>query len=191
MSHRQEYFDQLYETSEDPWNYHDSDYERAKYDATLQALPRPHYTSGIEVGCSVGILSGKLAPLCKDFLAVDLSEQAIKLARDNNPDLPAYIFQRCVIPLQWPSKPYDLIVLSEILYYLKPDELQELAQHIARDCMAHGHCLIVYWHGKTDTQFSGEAAATYFKEALKNFCEWQQIALHSTAQYTIVLWEKI
>ena len=35
------YFDAIYERDADPWRFRTSAYERAKYDATLAALPEP------------------------------------------------------------------------------------------------------------------------------------------------------
>ena len=35
-----EYFDHVYQANRDPWNFETSPYERAKYAATLAALPR-------------------------------------------------------------------------------------------------------------------------------------------------------
>ena len=37
------YFEAIYARDPDPWRFADSAYERAKYDATLAALPRPRY----------------------------------------------------------------------------------------------------------------------------------------------------
>ncbi len=47
------YFDERYAKNLDPWDFETSDYERAKYVATLDALPRARYSSALEVGCSI------------------------------------------------------------------------------------------------------------------------------------------
>ena len=51
-----EYFDALYASDPDPWNFAASPYERAKYALTLNAMPKPRYRSALEVGCSIGVL---------------------------------------------------------------------------------------------------------------------------------------
>jgi hypothetical protein len=47
------FFDAAYAWGPDPWNLA-SDYEREKYAITLKALPKQHYESALEVGCSIG-----------------------------------------------------------------------------------------------------------------------------------------
>jgi hypothetical protein len=51
------YFDALYARDPDPWRFATSDYERAKYRATLAALPGPLLGAALEVGCSIGVLT--------------------------------------------------------------------------------------------------------------------------------------
>ncbi len=56
-----EYFDDLYQKNEDPWDFETSAYERDKYAATLAALPNAHYQNAFEIGCSIGVLTQQLA----------------------------------------------------------------------------------------------------------------------------------
>jgi len=58
------YFDALYAASPDPWAFETSAYERAKYAATLDALPARRYRRALEVGCSIGVLTRQLADRC-------------------------------------------------------------------------------------------------------------------------------
>ena len=53
-----EYFDRMYAESDDPWRFETSEYERRKYAATLAALPRARYENALEIGCSIGVLTG-------------------------------------------------------------------------------------------------------------------------------------
>jgi hypothetical protein len=75
MSRRQSsiparYFDDLYAGERDPWEFETSAYEQAKYDATLAALPRPRYRRGLEIGCSIGVLTARLAGRCGSLVAI-------------------------------------------------------------------------------------------------------------------------
>jgi hypothetical protein len=54
-------FEALYHGNPDPWNFVGSAYERARYAATLAALPKSSYTSAFEPGCSIGELTARLA----------------------------------------------------------------------------------------------------------------------------------
>jgi hypothetical protein len=48
-----DYFDALYTSDADPWRFASSEYESAKYQATLHALPKARYDCALEVGCSI------------------------------------------------------------------------------------------------------------------------------------------
>ena len=60
-----DYFCDLYARDADPWKFASSDYERHKYEATLNALPMDRYVRGLEVGCSIGVFTSMLAPRCE------------------------------------------------------------------------------------------------------------------------------
>ena len=49
------YFEALYRESADPWHFETSDYERAKYSATLDACGPWRRGRILEVGCSIGV----------------------------------------------------------------------------------------------------------------------------------------
>ena len=57
------YFDRKYAFDPDPWGFATSAYEADKYRATLAALPRARYRRALEVGCSIGVLTERLAEL--------------------------------------------------------------------------------------------------------------------------------
>src|ERR1700674_5851731 len=59
-----DYFERLYAIEADPWRFASSNYERAKYKATLDTLKDDRYEAVFEVGCSIGILTRMLAPNC-------------------------------------------------------------------------------------------------------------------------------
>ena len=73
---RPEFFERLYAAEPDPWGFETSAYERAKYDATIAALPPGPISTALEVGCSIGVLTERLARRCDRLLAVDVSEAA-------------------------------------------------------------------------------------------------------------------
>lgn len=50
-----EYFEKVYAANDDPWDFQTSEYETAKYEATLTALPREKYKNAFEIGCSSAV----------------------------------------------------------------------------------------------------------------------------------------
>src|SRR5579885_669714 len=105
-----QYFDELYDQRADPWNLASSAYEAEKYDATLRALPRPVYESAVELGCSIGVLTAKLAHRCKGLLAVDLAEAAVESAKRRCSNLSQVSFEVMSIPEVYPNGSFDLTV---------------------------------------------------------------------------------
>lgn len=140
-----DYFGSLYQASPDPWGFEDRWYEERKRAVTLAALPEPRYLSAFEPGCSIGMLTLSLAQRCDSLLASDLSPVALREAADrlrgwNN----VYLEQQC-LPRDWPPGKFDLVVLSEILYYLSPTDLDDMIAKASCSIMGGGTLLSVHW----------------------------------------------
>lgn len=139
------YFDDVYRANDDPWAFATSPYERAKYDATMAALPNPRYASAFEIGCSIGVLSEMLAHRCDRLLSVDASELPLKKARQRLAPYPNVTVSQLSIPDQFPTDRFALIVLSEVGYYLTVKDLQRARQQILDQLEPGGHLLLVHW----------------------------------------------
>jgi SAM-dependent methyltransferase len=139
------YFDDMYDVHRDPWNFETSPYEAGKYERTLAALPRDRYTSALEVGCSIGVLTARLAPRCERLLSLDLSERALERARARCADLPQVQFERRQLPGEFPPGRFDLMVLSEMLYYLSPADLQLMLIWCVEALLPGGQLIAVHW----------------------------------------------
>jgi trans-aconitate methyltransferase len=166
MSERAAVFDALYLGNPDPWAFRSSAYESAKYSATLAALPRDHYRIGIEIGCSIGELTSRLAPRCDFMLGVDVSAVAIAEAKRHHGERQDIAFIVAEVPAFWPGIRADLIVLSELLYFLDAAEIRQLAEQVAEHWIDGGDCLLVNYLGPTDTAVDGDNASDRFIEAL-------------------------
>jgi SAM-dependent methyltransferase len=158
------YFEALYARDPDPWCFADSTYEREKYAATLAALPRPRYARALEVGCSIGVLTRELAPRCAALLAVDAARAPLEAARARCAGLPQVTFFRMQVPGEWPEEaaPCDLILLSEVVYYLDAMDVARLAARIGAGLAPGGDVLLVHWTGETDYPLSGDEATERF-----------------------------
>src|SRR5919202_1295945 len=97
------YFEEIYARDPDPWNFTTSAYERAKYEATMTALPKPRYARGFEVGCSIGVLTRMLAARCDELLSVDAAETPLQEARKRCADLAEVRFARMRLPDEAPD----------------------------------------------------------------------------------------
>lgn len=139
------YFNDVYSHNDDPWNFETSEYERNKYQATVQALPRASYQHGFEIGCSIGVLTELLAKKCQSLLSIDTAEKPLVRARQRLAEKPHVTLQKMEVPDQFPEQKFDLVVMSEVGYYLAMADLTRLAQKIIGHLDNGGHLLLVHW----------------------------------------------
>ncbi|MFE1600303.1 SAM-dependent methyltransferase [Methylobacterium sp. ID0610] len=164
-----DYFDARYAVDPDPWRFATSSYERAKYAATLAALTRERYVAALEVGCSIGVLTHALAPRCEALLALDVAEAALAQARARCADRPQVRFARRRIPGAWPPESFDLVLLSEVVYYLDAADVAHLAARLRASLRPGGDVVLVHWTGETDYPLSGDEAAETLIAAAQDF----------------------
>lgn len=139
------YFEDLYRQNPDPWDFATSDYEAQKYQATINALPKPRYRNALEVGGSIGVLTALLAQRCDSLLSIDVSEIAQQQAIARCQDLPQVRFKIAQVPQDYPDETFDLTLLSEVGYYLSWDDLKTTQQLIIEHLQVGGHLLLVHW----------------------------------------------
>ena len=156
------FFDALYAANPDPWDFRASLYERAKYTATVAALADRRYRAALEVGCSIGELSARLATLCDSFLGLDVAEQPLQAARARCITLPSVRFECRALPADWPDGRFDLIVLSEILYFLTDADIRQIATLTHASLVPGGRVILVNWLGAEETPQPGDIAAEAF-----------------------------
>ncbi len=126
-----EYFQRMYARSDDPWQLATRWYEQRKYAITMSLLSRPRYRHAFEPGCSVGTLTTHLAQRCDHVTAIDLAQSALDTAAARVTS--GVTFSRGSLDDTWPDGPFDLLVLSEVGYYLAADSLKRvLLQEIPR-----------------------------------------------------------
>lgn len=140
-----DYFRGQYAASPDPYGLADRWYEARKYALSLALLPRERYGSAFEPGCSIGVLTARLAPRCERLLSCDAVADAVASARSRTAALPGVRVERRTLPEDWPPGAFDLIVFSEFLYYFGDDDLDLTLGHAVRALRPGGHLLAVHW----------------------------------------------
>jgi SAM-dependent methyltransferase len=139
------YFDALFAQSDDPWRFKTSWYEERKRAITLACLPARRYAAAFEPGCANGELSAALAPRCDRLLVADGSAQAVALARARLAPWPHAEARQAWLPDGWPSETFDLVVLSEVAYYLSLVQLAELVEKVRASLRPGGTVLACHW----------------------------------------------
>ncbi len=162
------YFEELYAANPDPWNFASSDYEKTKYAATIAALEDRNFHNVFEIGCSIGILTKLLSARCRSLLAIDLVETALADARKYCAGLPHVRFENFSVPYVWPSdRSFDLIICSEVLYFLSPRDIARVAHLATGSILPGGWILLVNFTGPIDEPCSGDDAAKIFIDACR------------------------
>ena len=110
------FFDELWERG-DFWELDSSGYERERLRRLLAAIADRRYPRALEIGCGAGDFTRLLAPYVEHVLALDVSDAALRRPgpRPGN----AVFRQANVMEADVGEEgPWDLVVLSETIYYL-------------------------------------------------------------------------
>ena len=160
MSLPADYFAQMYAGSPDPWGFRSRWYEQRKRAVTLAALQQPRYRRGFEPGCSIGVLTADLAQRCDSLVASDVDATALRAAREAVSALSGMAGVELVslsVPEQWPAGTFDLVVVSELAYYLSPAALDLLVARIVTSLEPGGTLLACHWrHPVADYPATGD-----------------------------------
>jgi SAM-dependent methyltransferase len=140
-----DYFTGLYDKSDDPWLLRDRWYERRKRALTLAALPDERYANAYEPGCANGEMAAELATRCDALFATDLNDDAVALARQRVQHLAHVSVERRATPDEWPRGEFDLIVVSEIAYYLSGTQLAALIKRLRESLEPGGTVIACHW----------------------------------------------
>lgn len=179
-----EYFEQMYEDSADPWSLSERIYERRKYDLTVASLPRQHYRRAFEPGCSIGMLTAKLATRCDDLIAIDSIAAPLAEAGRRAPDA---TFRVGTMPTDWPEGTFDLIVISELLYYLSAADRKATLDRAIESLELGGHLVAVHWrHNFEVATCNGD---TVHEELLAR-PQWQPVVQHLERDFRLEVVER-
>jgi LmbE family N-acetylglucosaminyl deacetylase len=137
-------FAALYAADGDPWDTAGSPYEQRKREIVLACLPRPRYRHAAEPGCGTGELTRRLTARCAAVTASDFVPAAVAATRAAAPR--ATVVQ-AALPAGLPDG-VDLVVASEVLYYLAPDALESTTDRIATVLEPGGDLVLVHWRGR-------------------------------------------
>lgn len=154
----------MYERSNDPWGFEDRWYEQRKFAITLAALPDRHYRRALEAGCANGALTELLASRCDELFAFDFFDAAIRrtVARMREQRHVRVVNAR--YPAYWPHGTGDLVVWSEVAYYLSDVSAEQAVAGLDRWLEPGGTLVAVHYTGETDYPRPGHAIGPWLDE---------------------------
>ena len=144
------YFDAFYDGKEDPWGFESRWYEIRKRALTIASLPRPLFSSGLELGCSIGVLTAELAGRCARLVATDIAERPLAAARARLAEQSHVSVLRADASVDVPRGPFDLVVLSEVAYYWSAEDLQRVLERIDAALSNDGVLVACHWRHPVD-----------------------------------------
>jgi LmbE family N-acetylglucosaminyl deacetylase len=142
--------EEVHRDAQDPWGVDSRWYEHRKRDLLLASLPRPRFERVLEVGCSTGALTAALSTRADHVLAVDSSETALAAARRRLEGTPGVDVARLDVPAEWPDEEFDLVVVSEVGYFLSPAALERLVTRVAGSLTPDGVVVLCHWRHRVE-----------------------------------------
>ncbi len=140
-------FDLNYFLRRDPWKYNTSGLEQGKYRDILSLVPADT-GAALEVGCAEGVFTQMLSKQVTSLLGIDSSPVALGRARKA---CPTADFQQMDISRQSPESEYDLIVASEILYYMgDSDQISRVGRRMLEWLKPDGYLLLCHMRSQSD-----------------------------------------
>ena len=147
----QEIFETVYRENEDPWQSASERYRYQgwKYDRIVACLPSGRrFRSALDLGCGLGLLSSRLAPLIDQVEGMDIAQAAVDRATATFADRTNLTFQQGNV-LDLPHSldgRFDLVVIADTLYYLPSpitaEVLAAVAQRVSELLTPGGVCLL-------------------------------------------------
>ncbi len=180
-------FEQLHAQHADPWHYRTRWYEQRKRALTLSMLTRERYRRVFEPGCSIGVLSAELATRCDALWIQDVSDSAVTRAREALKDQAHVSITRGAIPEQWPEGRFDLIVISEMGYYVSREALDTLCERIDASLSDDGEVLACHWRHPID---GSDLDARSVHEILGRRLGWFAHGHYEDSDTLIDLWQR-
>ena len=180
------YFERVYANDLDPWGFQTRWYEARKYALTLAALPRARYARAFEPGCAVGVLTEMLASRCDRLVATEPMPAVARAAAVRVAEMPHVDVRELAIPDAWPEGRFDLVVLSEVVYYLTRDGVADLLTHLDAALEPDGHVVAVHWTGATDYPLTGREAHAL----LDAHPAWTRRAFYTEPEFVLATYER-
>src|SRR3954453_9996898 len=153
---RRRSLERFYAGGHDPFGFDSNPYEAAKFDNLLGVIGAGPFEHALEVGCSIGSFTERLAPRCGELLATDISQVAVERAQRRLAEHPNVRVERRTLPRELPEGPFDLIVCSDVLYYLPARRLRRTLGLLAARLAPRGSIVSLHWLGDLGAPVSGD-----------------------------------
>lgn len=151
------FFDHFFDEG-DPFGFDVNPEERLKFQRTLEVCGAQAQGRVLELGCAVGSFTEILAPRAAAVLAVDVAEGAVEQVRRRLAGQTHVESRAVAIPSEFPDGPFDLVVASDVLYYLPVEELKHCLRRIEASLDRGGALVAVHYVPRMGSVLNGDEA---------------------------------
>lgn len=169
-------FDAMFESTQDPWGVESRWYERRRRAVIEAVLPNERLGRLLDLGCSTGVLTRALAARAASVVAIDHSERALGIAREDTPDSSDIVWQRGELPeaLDHIEGTFDTIIVSELAYFLDGRNLLRLLAGLTARLAPGGIVLTANWQRPTrDIPLDGPLVDRQIAAALRTVATYE------------------
>jgi len=141
----------------------------------------------LEPGCATGILTALLAPRAERYLATDRHERAVEVTRQRVEALPHVAVRQGTIPDDWPDATFDLVVLSEVLYYLDAAGVSACLDRAAASTVGDAELVAVHFREPVvEHTLSGDAV----HDLIAGHPAWRREVEHREARFLLEVFRR-
>lgn len=169
-------FEALFRANPDPWNYATSRFEAYKRTILLRACGPNIRGRALELACANGETTRALAPKCLRLLALDVSPTAVGEASRRLAGMETVTTRQALLPADLPRQPFDLIVVSELLYYLSASDSERLIVSLARSTAPGGRVVLLHHH--VDFDDAAQHPNDAHRNAVRSLARVMSIVFH-------------
>ena len=151
------FFDHFFDEG-DPFGFDRNPEEQLKFARTLEVCGDGTFGRVLELGCAVGTFTELLARRARDVLALDVSQAAVDRVLERTHEHANVRAVVMSIPGEFPDEVFDLVVASDVLYYLPTVELQRCVERIEASLADGGAFVAVHYVPRMGSVLNGDEA---------------------------------
>ena len=150
-----DFFDSFYDSG-DPFGFDVNPEEQLMFKKTLDVCGEGVFGRVLEIGCAVGSFTEMIAPRAIEVLAIDVSPAAIEQATRRLRGHSNVRLETRTLPGGFPDGPFDLVIASDVLYYLPVDAVLTCLGQIEAALASGGSLVAVHFVTRMGTMLDGD-----------------------------------
>jgi SAM-dependent methyltransferase len=142
----------------DPFGIDRSPEEQLKFARALEVCGGDGLGRVLELGCAVGSFTEVLAAHAREVLALDVSQAAVDRVAERMGGSPHVRAVAMTVPAEFPDGVFDLVVASDVLYYLPVADLRRCVDRIEAALADGGAFVAVHYVPRMGSVLDGDEA---------------------------------